>query len=158
MAHVSFFFFKQKTAYEMRISDWSSDVCSSDLFHNARPVHMPADLKELCSLFMCPPKTGKPRRPTPENGGRNSDRFNIVDGGWTTIKTGACGKWRLQSRLPLLPLKAFDHRGLFAADISACATMNEYIEVIARARRVLADQLGFVSLPDCGFQDRKRGV
>src|SRR3546814_8435976 len=28
---VGFFFFKQKTAYEMRISDWSSDVCSSDL-------------------------------------------------------------------------------------------------------------------------------
>src|SRR3546814_7784839 len=27
-----FCFFKQKTAYEMRISDWSSDVCSSDLF------------------------------------------------------------------------------------------------------------------------------
>src|SRR3546814_2137357 len=32
-----FFFFKQKTAYEMRISDWSSDVCSSDL-----------DLPRLC--------------------------------------------------------------------------------------------------------------
>src|SRR3546814_4231272 len=29
--HVFVFFFKQKTAYEMRISDWSSDVCSSDL-------------------------------------------------------------------------------------------------------------------------------
>src|SRR3546814_7868960 len=29
-----FFFFKQKTAYEMRISDWSSDVCSSDLGRN----------------------------------------------------------------------------------------------------------------------------
>src|SRR3546814_9440921 len=28
---VVFFFFKQKTAYELRISDWSSDVCSSDL-------------------------------------------------------------------------------------------------------------------------------
>src|SRR3546814_2048902 len=28
---IHFFFFKQKTAYEMRISDWSSDVCSSDL-------------------------------------------------------------------------------------------------------------------------------
>src|SRR3546814_6929919 len=28
---VGFFFFKQETAYEMRISDWSSDVCSSDL-------------------------------------------------------------------------------------------------------------------------------
>src|SRR3546814_4648777 len=31
-----FFFFKQKTAYEMRISDWSSDVCSSDLFRLPR--------------------------------------------------------------------------------------------------------------------------
>src|SRR3546814_5730431 len=30
------FFFKQKTAYEMRISDWSSDVCSSDLIDTAR--------------------------------------------------------------------------------------------------------------------------
>src|SRR3546814_6946791 len=30
----TFFFFKQKTAYEMRISDWSSDVCSSDLAEN----------------------------------------------------------------------------------------------------------------------------
>src|SRR3546814_9937160 len=36
-----FFFFKQKTAYEMRISDWSSDVCSSDLtidLQEIRPV------------------------------------------------------------------------------------------------------------------------
>src|SRR3546814_7673814 len=31
---VVFFFFKQKTAYEMRISDWSSDVCSSDLYRH----------------------------------------------------------------------------------------------------------------------------
>src|SRR3546814_17007620 len=36
-----FFFFKQKTAYEMRISDWSSDVCSSDLT-TARIVPDPA--------------------------------------------------------------------------------------------------------------------
>src|SRR3546814_4514002 len=32
----SFFFFKQKTAYEMRISDWSSDVCSADLADGER--------------------------------------------------------------------------------------------------------------------------
>src|SRR3546814_4674263 len=31
LVYLFFFFFKQKTAYEMRISDWSSDVCSSDL-------------------------------------------------------------------------------------------------------------------------------
>src|SRR3546814_14537581 len=35
---VCFFFFKQKTAYEMRISDWSSDVCSSDLACHVEPV------------------------------------------------------------------------------------------------------------------------
>src|SRR3546814_3429532 len=35
-----FFFFKQKTAYEMRISDWSSDVCSSDL-HTSNLYGMP---------------------------------------------------------------------------------------------------------------------
>src|SRR3546814_15570755 len=33
---IYFFFFKQKTAYEMRISDWSSDVCSSDLTRSSR--------------------------------------------------------------------------------------------------------------------------
>src|SRR3546814_4340287 len=33
---LSVLFFKQKTAYEMRISDWSSDVCSSDLCHGWR--------------------------------------------------------------------------------------------------------------------------
>src|SRR3546814_16033605 len=35
----SFFFFKQKTAYEMRISDWSSDVCSSDLNRGSDEDH-----------------------------------------------------------------------------------------------------------------------
>src|SRR3546814_4895511 len=49
-----FFFFKQKTAYEMRISDWSSDVCSSDLDeHDAKrrgPVAdvIDADIRESC--------------------------------------------------------------------------------------------------------------
>src|SRR3546814_2716032 len=33
---VTFFFFKQKTAYEMRSSDWSSDVCSSDLLEDLK--------------------------------------------------------------------------------------------------------------------------
>src|SRR3546814_16585521 len=35
--YLFFFFFKQKTAYEMRISDWSSDVCSSDLVREDGP-------------------------------------------------------------------------------------------------------------------------
>src|SRR3546814_7039087 len=40
LSYIFVFFFKQKTAYEMRISDWSSDVCSSDLFYHAdTPTH-----------------------------------------------------------------------------------------------------------------------
>src|SRR3546814_8015647 len=44
-----FFFFKQKTAYEMRISDWSSDVCSSDLDQedNPQPEQPPRKLAVL---------------------------------------------------------------------------------------------------------------
>src|SRR3546814_19245556 len=41
-----FFFFKQKTAYEMRISDWSSDVCSSDL-PSALAPQGPADTSTI---------------------------------------------------------------------------------------------------------------
>src|SRR3546814_6889902 len=47
-----FFFFKQKTAYEMRISDWSSDVCSSDL---TQPISRNPLLNRIClnSLPTC---------------------------------------------------------------------------------------------------------
>src|SRR3546814_5537874 len=38
---IFFFFFKQKTAYEMRISDWSSDVCSSDLVEDEPQAEQP---------------------------------------------------------------------------------------------------------------------
>src|SRR3546814_9878197 len=42
MRCIVFFFFKQKTAYEMRISDWSSDVCSSDLKKGSgMPISIP---------------------------------------------------------------------------------------------------------------------
>src|SRR3546814_11707652 len=47
------FFFKQKTAYEMRISDWSSDVCSSDLQKRANPWELkvcPGTLRPLSEI------------------------------------------------------------------------------------------------------------
>src|SRR3546814_2130146 len=49
---ICFFFFKQKTAYEMRISDWSSDVCSSDLIDvaTARRVADAAAAKGLTAV------------------------------------------------------------------------------------------------------------
>src|SRR3546814_3572622 len=52
---VVFFFFKQKTAYEMRISDWSSDVCSSDLnAGHCRPEISEAIAKAAATLDFAP--------------------------------------------------------------------------------------------------------
>src|SRR3546814_4679615 len=44
------FFFKQKTAYEMRISDWSSDVCSSDL-NKGRACPVISVLSHFCHSY-----------------------------------------------------------------------------------------------------------
>src|SRR3546814_9247096 len=46
-----FFFFKQKTAYEMRISDWSSDVCSSDLSTPGKMQLYTRNLNEVHSRY-----------------------------------------------------------------------------------------------------------
>src|SRR3546814_19010545 len=61
---VGFFFFKQKTAYEMRISDWSSDVCSSDLSGATRGERMAARISR-CHLRnpRCTASRGKPHHP-----------------------------------------------------------------------------------------------
>src|SRR3546814_19268154 len=51
-----FFFFKQKTAYEMRISDWSSDVCSSDLISggvNIYPAEIEAEIMAIPGVVDC---------------------------------------------------------------------------------------------------------
>src|SRR3546814_7269865 len=64
-----FFFFKQKTAYEMRISDWSSDVCSSDLFEKARLSGQGREEAMLAAV-----------RWALENSGQYKDRECVVGG------------------------------------------------------------------------------
>src|SRR3546814_9989069 len=54
-SRVCFFFFKQKTAYEMRISDWSSDVCSSDLGADAEDVRVDTVKESPLLLVPLPP-------------------------------------------------------------------------------------------------------
>src|SRR3546814_6631324 len=71
MMFLLFFFFKQKTAYEMRISDWSSDVCSSDLRnratdrrdrgHPSNLLHQSGDLQYRCDR--CVGAVVTPREP-----------------------------------------------------------------------------------------------
>src|SRR3546814_5581376 len=85
------FFFKQKTAYEMRISDWSSDVCSSDL----RPgEHQGSGLRE--ELLVAGPHdypqqrkyhrkilaAGAIRFGRPDRAYRGRDRYELQRHGW----------------------------------------------------------------------------
>src|SRR3546814_14894986 len=55
---VCFFFFKQRTAYEMRISDWSSDVCASDLIGARDPLpldyRLPVPSAQVKSAVLLP--------------------------------------------------------------------------------------------------------
>src|SRR3546814_8438777 len=67
----SFFFFKQKTVYEMRISDWSSDVCSSDL------VVQPIPTQAVRVASVAKPVAGKAAAPR-----------DLVSGNWV-VQLGA---------------------------------------------------------------------
>src|SRR3546814_8337505 len=68
---VFLFFFKQKTAYEMRISDWSSDVCSSDLKALERRYASAAALVEDIERW----QQGQPIRARPETFGYRAAKF-----------------------------------------------------------------------------------
>src|SRR3546814_2784205 len=70
---VVFFFFKQKTAYEMRISDWSSDVCSSDLAHEARRAEMAERSEQMHDAMFA-------RLDTDKSGGVSESEFAAMQG------------------------------------------------------------------------------
>src|SRR3546814_4655406 len=84
-----FFFFKQKTAYEMRISDWSSDVCSSDLWEAAarggtgRPIRR-------CDPGRCAqsPRSGLPAQHATRAGEREPGNRRLAI---EAFETGAVG-------------------------------------------------------------------
>src|SRR3546814_13379880 len=66
---ILFFFFKQKTAYEMRISDWSSDVCSSDLTGRTFwSASLPPSSPSRAVSKSCATRAPKPRK---AKGGRH---------------------------------------------------------------------------------------
>src|SRR3546814_9843564 len=66
------FFFKRKTAYEMRISDWSSDVCSSDLRRRGDAL---ADAPATDGAPAAPvaPRKPRPRKAAPNGGATEKD-------------------------------------------------------------------------------------
>src|SRR3546814_9025969 len=69
-----FFFYKQKTAYEMRISDWSSDVCSSDLIAGDAPPHRAGAAGDAGAYDAAGDGVRRRHRDAEQAGGKDHDR------------------------------------------------------------------------------------
>src|SRR3546814_5509956 len=94
-----FFFFKQKMAYEMRISDWSSDVCSSDLQH--RSEKQAVRLQDLADLTQAAgqvvdPMQAEIAQDQIEGGGSKGKELLVDDGRRHALGPG-CGALRHRS-------------------------------------------------------------
>src|SRR3546814_15922055 len=87
------FFFKQKTAYEMRISDWSSDVCSSDLppFGRGRRGAGLDCRRPALGVRGGHPHPGLPDRAR-RRGGRRPDRKSVVSGRSVSVRVDRGGR------------------------------------------------------------------
>src|SRR3546814_11812973 len=76
---IQFLFFKQKTAYEMRISDWSADVCSSDLPTQPPSIDRPTTRRPLRSCSPCVLDQGTNSTSTPTCASNDApDGRNVV--------------------------------------------------------------------------------
>src|SRR3546814_11053627 len=111
---VCVFFFKQKTAYELRISDWSSDVCSSDLLAadlGERVVHPGIVVERHCAAIGREVVGAQPILANDDGVGRNRadllDETREVEGdlgiGRPVVSDGGCDGLRLAESVDLHP-------------------------------------------------------
>src|SRR5206468_6795084 len=91
------------------------------LFDVAGPFDMAGNAEQFCADIIGPADRGEPRRAAAQDVGRDRYRLDIVDGGRAAIEADIGGEWRLQPRLALLALEAFQQRSFLAADIGAGA-------------------------------------
>src|SRR5690606_38859986 len=94
---------------------------------------------------------GEPRRAAPQDRRGDRDRLDVVDGGRTAVKADIGRERRLQARLALLALEAFEQRGLLAADIGPRAVMDVDVEIPA-AFVAIAEKAGVVGFVDGALQ------
>src|SRR3546814_10711333 len=103
-----FFFFKQKTAYEMRISDWSSDVCSSDLVAAQWIVWQGAVGAERCErVAQASGRIARPRRWNQEVGAQLAVALGRVHQRLLMARFGDAGH-RAHAVLVVLPAQVGD--------------------------------------------------
>src|SRR3546814_7212885 len=89
-----FFFFKQKTAYEMRISDWSSDVCSSDLAVG----RLLQGLVRAVDAFVQAGHRLDELGAALADGFRRGDRERVVEGKSVSVRVGLGGRRRMKKK------------------------------------------------------------
>src|SRR3546814_6619126 len=87
----SFFFFKQKTAYEMRISDWSSDVCSSDLTRSRQSEMERSRCRHRHRVNRSVPRQDQ-RAETSRCGREEGDRKSVVWGESVSVRGDLGGR------------------------------------------------------------------
>src|SRR3546814_17245814 len=111
---VNFFFFKQKTAYEMRISDWSSDVCSSDLARHPGALHCAQCTSCPESVFLLRRGDGAFRNP---DGSRRDGVGGFASGHQSSASVsephsryGPSERWYRRGRLGGLGVSLEEHR------------------------------------------------
>ncbi len=121
------------------------------LLDHARLLDVARDLEQLGAGVVGLAQHREPCGAPAQDIAGHGDGLDIVDGGRRAVEPGVGGERRLQARLALLALQAFQQRGFLAADIGAGAMMDEKVEVPA-VDVVLADQLGRIGLGDRGFE------
>src|SRR3546814_17839572 len=97
-----FFFFKQKTAYEMRISDWSSDVCSSDLTGKSDAA---IDQQQLAVIAQVEMQRGRPQAQRIETRNVNAGLFQATTDPWPRIALASVVDQHLDLHAPRLGLR-----------------------------------------------------
>src|SRR3546814_16509511 len=96
-----FCFFKQKTAYEMLISDWSSDVCSSDLAVPAAPIHSGKNATSPGTMVDCQgPGSAQPTSPTSAAARKTpADRKIVVSGKRVSVRVDLGGRRIIKNKM-----------------------------------------------------------
>ena len=121
------------------------------LFDRAGLLDMAGDAEQLGAGVVRPADAGEPGGAAPHDVGHHRDALDVVDRGRAAIEAHVGRERRLQPRLALLALEAFEQRRLLAADVGAGAVMDVEVEVVA-VDVVLAEQLGLIGLVDRGLQ------
>ena len=111
----------------------------------------PTSMNSLVPTLLGRPKDENQAAPRRRMVGATAIEFDIVDRRRAAVEAHIGRKRRLQARLALLALEAFQQRRLFAADIGAGAVMDVDVEIVA-VLVVLADQPGVIGLVDRALQ------